>query len=149
MPAKDIFHDTLKLALQKDGWTITHDPLTLEIGLRQVYADLGAEKIIAARKDSREIAIEVKTFAGASNITEFHLAVGQFLNYRSILRRQQPGRTLYLAISTEIYNGFLKKNSLKSASKTIKLNLSSLNPTPQRFYSGSTNPISNHRTKYS
>ena len=63
MPAKDIFHDTLKLALQKDGWTITHDPLTLEIGLRQVYVDLGAEQIIAARKDSREIAVEVKTFA--------------------------------------------------------------------------------------
>ena len=109
MPAKDTFHDTLKLALQKDGWTITHDPLTLEIGLRQVYVDLGAEKIIAAQKDNREIAIEVKTFAGASNITEFHLAVGQFLNYRSILRRQQPNRILYLAISTEIYNSFFKE----------------------------------------
>lgn len=109
MPAKDAFHDTLKLALQKDGWTITDDPLTLEIGLRQVYVDLGAEKIIAAQKNNREIAVEVKTFAGASNITEFHLAVGQFLNYRSILRRQQPNRILYLAISTEIYNSFFKE----------------------------------------
>ena len=109
MPAKDAFHDTLKLALQKDGWTITDDPLTLEIGLRQVYVDLGAEKIIAAQKNNREIAVEVKTFAGASNVTEFHLAVGQFLNYRSILRRQQPNRTLYLAISTEIYNSFFKE----------------------------------------
>ena len=109
MPAKDAFHDTLKLALQKDGWTITDDPLTLEIGFRQVYVDLGAEKIIAAQKNNREIAVEVKTFAGASNITEFHLAVGQFLNYRSILRRQQPNRILYLAISTEIYNSFFKE----------------------------------------
>ena len=108
MLAKDTFHDILKLALQKDGWTITHDPLALETGLRQVYVDLGAEKIIAAQKDSREIVIEVKTFAGASNITEFHLAVGQFPNYRSILRRQQPDRTLYLAISSEIYNSFFK-----------------------------------------
>ena len=109
MPAKDAFHDTLKLALQKDGWTITDDPLTLEIGLRQVYVDLGAEKIIAAQKNNIEIAVEVKTFAGASNITEFHLAVGQFLNYRSIIRRQQPNRILYLAISTEIYNSFFKE----------------------------------------
>ena len=100
---------SLKLALQKDGWTITDDPLTLEIGFRQVYVDLGAEKIIAAQKNNREIAVEVKTFAGASNITEFHLAVGQFLNYRSILRRQQPNRALYLAISTEIYNSFFKE----------------------------------------
>ena len=27
MPAKDIYHDTVKNALIKDGWTITHDPL--------------------------------------------------------------------------------------------------------------------------
>jgi hypothetical protein len=101
MPAKDRFHDSVKVALQKDGWIITHDPLTLEIGLRQVYIDLGAEKLIAAQKDNREIAIEVKTFAGASSITEFHLAVGQFLNYRSILRRQQPNRLLYLAVAIE------------------------------------------------
>lgn len=40
MPAKDAFHDLTKLALEKDGWTITHDPLTLEIGLRQIYIDL-------------------------------------------------------------------------------------------------------------
>ena len=136
MPAKDTFHDILKLALQNDGWTITHDPLTLQIGLRQVYIDLGAKKIIAAQKDNREIAVGVKTFAGASNIAEFHLAVGQFLNYRSILRRQQPNRTFYLAISTEIYNSFLKKNCPKSASKTTKSNLSSLNQIPQRFYNG-------------
>lgn len=109
MPAKDTFHNILKLALQNDGWTITHDPLTLQIGLRQVYIDLGARKIIAAQKDNREIAVEVKTFAGASNVAEFHLAVGQFLNYRSILRRQQPNRTLYLAISTEIYSSFFKE----------------------------------------
>ena len=109
MPAKDTFHNILKLALQNDGWTITHDPLTLQIGLRQVYIDLGAKKIIAAQKDNREIAVEVKTFAGASNVAEFHLAVGQFLNYRSILRRQQPNRTLYLAISTEIYTSFFKE----------------------------------------
>jgi XisH protein len=87
----------------------SYSPVT-EIGLRQVYVDLGAEKIIAAQKDSQEIAVEVKTFGGASNITEFHLAVGQFLNYRSILRRQQPNRILYLAISMEIYNTFFKED---------------------------------------
>ena len=26
MPAKDMFHDSAKTALLKDGWTITHDP---------------------------------------------------------------------------------------------------------------------------
>jgi XisH protein len=110
MPAKDTFHDDVKTVLQKDGWTITHDPLTLEIGQRQVYVDLGAERLIAASKGTQEIAVEVKTFAGASTITEFHLAVGQFLNYRSILRRQQPNRVLYLAVSSEIYSSFFKED---------------------------------------
>ncbi|WP_287356852.1 element excision factor XisH family protein, partial [Moorena sp. SIO3B2] len=27
--AKDIFHNTVKIALQKDGWLITHDPYQL------------------------------------------------------------------------------------------------------------------------
>nr|WP_286392563.1 element excision factor XisH family protein [Pseudanabaena mucicola] len=26
MSARDLFHDIVKNALQKDGWTITHDP---------------------------------------------------------------------------------------------------------------------------
>ncbi|MCP5029653.1 MAG: fatty-acid synthase, partial [Actinomycetia bacterium] len=29
MPAKDLYHDVVKNALVKDGWEITHDPLTL------------------------------------------------------------------------------------------------------------------------
>jgi hypothetical protein len=29
MPAKDIYHETVKNALIKDGWTITDDPLKL------------------------------------------------------------------------------------------------------------------------
>jgi hypothetical protein len=109
MPAQDTFHSAVKVALQRDGWTITADPLTLEIGVRQVYVDLGAEKLFAARKENQEIVVEMKTFLGASSVTEFHLAVGQFLNYRSILRRQQPDRQLYLAVPTDAYNSFFRE----------------------------------------
>ncbi len=34
MPAKDIYHDVVRTALEKDGWAITADPLTLKIGRR-------------------------------------------------------------------------------------------------------------------
>jgi hypothetical protein len=27
MSAKDVFHEVVKIALQKDGWQITHDTL--------------------------------------------------------------------------------------------------------------------------
>jgi len=29
MPAKDIYHERVKKALEKDGWTITNDPFKL------------------------------------------------------------------------------------------------------------------------
>ena len=30
--AKEIYHDTVRVALEKDGWNITDDPLTLKVG---------------------------------------------------------------------------------------------------------------------
>jgi hypothetical protein len=31
MPAKDLFHNTVKTALEKDGWTITDEHLFLQV----------------------------------------------------------------------------------------------------------------------
>jgi len=50
MSARDIFHDAVKIALEKEGWIITHDPLSLEFGLGSLYVDLGAERIITAER---------------------------------------------------------------------------------------------------
>lgn len=106
MSAKDKFHDTVKKALQKDDWTITHDPLTLDLRDRQLHIDLGAEKLIAAEKDNQQIAVEIKSFASPSSVFDFHLALGQFLNYRLVLRLKQPQRILYLAVPLPIYKDF-------------------------------------------
>ena len=46
MPAKDFYHDTVKNALVKDGWTITHDPLMLRWGKKDMFIDLGASLLI-------------------------------------------------------------------------------------------------------
>lgn len=58
MPAKDRYHDAVKAALVRDGWTITHDPLTLRWGKKDMFVDLGAEKLLAAEKGERKIAVE-------------------------------------------------------------------------------------------
>lgn len=42
MPARDIFHNAVRVALQKDGWIITHDPLSIAAGGFDLYIDLGA-----------------------------------------------------------------------------------------------------------
>lgn len=71
--------------------------------------DLGAERLLAAERGDEKIAVEVKSFlASASAISEFHTALGQFINYRAALRREEPSRILYLAIPNLVYNSFFK-----------------------------------------
>lgn len=77
-------------ALTADGWIITDDPLRLAYGARDVYIDLAAELPIAAERDGQRIAVEIKSFVGASNIRELELAVGLFVLYREILARTDP-----------------------------------------------------------
>ena len=103
MPAKDFYHDTVRIALEKDGWTITEDPLTLSIGSRSVYVDLGARKLLAANKGKLQIAVEIKSFIGNSPVRELETALGQYLLYSQILEEQKSDRVLYLAISQTIY----------------------------------------------
>lgn len=108
MPAKDLFHQLVRNALEQDGWTITHDPYHIDLGFVDLYIDLGAERLIAAIKDNEKIAIEIKTFLSASTISEFHTAIGQFINYRIALEEENADRLLYLAIPSEIYKRFFK-----------------------------------------
>ena len=85
MPERDVYHQVVIRALHKDGWEITHDPLTLRLGDARLYVDLGAEKLIEATKQGRYIAVEIKSFTGASFFAELHTALGQFLSYHTAL----------------------------------------------------------------
>jgi hypothetical protein len=101
MPAKDVYHDAVRHAVVKEGWTITDDPFRLAWGKRDFYVDLGAERMVAAEKAGQRIAVEVMSFLGASQMHDLELALGQFLLYRSILEEQDPDRRLFLAIPVE------------------------------------------------
>jgi hypothetical protein len=106
--ARDLFHQVVKDALTKDGWTITHDPFPVDYGDVQMQIDLGAERLLAATKDAETIAVEIKSFVNPSSIAEFHTAVGQYLNYRRALRAQEPNRVLYLAVPSQTYDEFFR-----------------------------------------
>jgi XisH protein len=98
MPAKDLYHDTVKAALENDGWTITHDPLTLRWGKKDLFVDLGAERLLAAEREGRKIAVEVKSFLGRSEMDDLENALGQYVLYYKILQRTEPDRDIYLAV---------------------------------------------------
>ncbi|MBW4631805.1 MAG: XisH family protein [Iphinoe sp. HA4291-MV1] len=102
MPAKDIYHDTVKNALIKDGWTITHDPLRIRLARgRNLFVDLGAEQLLAAERLTEKIAIEVKSFTRPSDMKDLEEAVGQFVLYARLLKRYYPDYTLYLAVNED------------------------------------------------
>jgi XisH protein len=127
--ARDIFHNTVKVALQKDGWKITHDPYQLRYGIADIYIDLAAEEAIAAEKAGRKIAVEVKSFVGSSTISEFHTALGQFLNYRIALEAsEEPSRILYLAVPRDVYQTFLRFEPAKTVIDRYNVDLIIYNP---------------------
>ena len=102
MPARDKCHDAVRNALIKDGWTITHDPSRLVWGKRDMYVDLGAKRLLGAVKGEQEIAVEIKSFLGASEIADLEKAIGQFSLYRTVMEEVEPGRGLYLAVPQKV-----------------------------------------------
>ncbi len=119
MLAKDLFHDAVKNALIKEGWTITDDPLTFRIDGINISINLGAEKILGAEKDGRFIAVEIKSFINPSPMTDFHAALGQFLNYKLFLSQEDSERILFLAVPIETYKEFFQKDIIQ---KSIQIN---------------------------
>lgn len=123
MPARDIHHIAVRNALIKDGWIITHDPLHIKYGGFDFFVDLGAESLLGASKDGQKIAVEIKSFASASSLSEFHTATGQFVNYRLVLAQAEPERILYLAVSEYIFTNFFATPFGKLAQNTHELKL--------------------------
>ena len=109
MPAKDIYHDCVKNALIKDNWTITHDPLSLKWGKKDMFVDLGAEKLLAAEKADRKIAVEIKSFTGLSEMSDLEKAIGQYIVYHDVLAQVEPDRVLYLAVSEDVASGLFEE----------------------------------------
>jgi len=128
MAARDKFHNAVKTALTKDGWTITNDPLYLEFGGVDLYVDLGAEKLIAAQKGTQKIAVEIKSFLGLSIVSAFHLAVGQVMNYQLVLRQKEPDRILYLAVPSDVYEVFFKLEFTRLVVSSYRLLIIVYNP---------------------
>jgi hypothetical protein len=109
MPARDLYHAPVKNALLRDGWTVTHDPYRLSWAETDMYVDLGAERLLAAQKDTRKIAVEIKSFIGPSPTADLEQAMGQFTVYRTVLAKTDPDRVLYLAVRKKTLRDVFEK----------------------------------------
>ena len=113
MPAKDLYHDAVKSALIKDNWAIVADPYRIQYKEVDLYADLAAERPIAAEREGQKIVVEIKSFVGRSLMTDFHNAVGQYKVYQMLLQETAPEYDLYLAIDDITYNNFFKREGIE------------------------------------
>ena len=120
--AKDRFHYVVRTALEKEGWTITADPYEVSVGDVDFEIDLAAE-MLAAEKEEEKIAVEIKSFIGGSNVSEFHTALGQFLNYQYALEEFDSQRKLYLAIPDSVYKSFFQRRFTRSVIARNQINL--------------------------
>jgi hypothetical protein len=123
MPALDLYHNAVKTALIKQNWTITHDPLHLRWGTKDMYVDLGAKQLLAAELEEQKIAVEIKSFMGYSDIEDLRNAVGQFVMYRAVLRKTEPDRILYLAVRETTYKSTFEEPIGQLLIETENLNL--------------------------
>jgi len=124
MPAKNIYHSPFVRALQKDGWTITHDPLTVTVEDTNLLVDIGAERLVGAQRGAERIAVEIKSFVSLSAVQDLKEAAGQFWLYELALRASQTeaDRLLFLAVRQVVYDAvfvegvgklFLQSRSLR------------------------------------
>lgn len=123
MSRRDSLHDAARRTLEKDGWTITDDPLILILEKTLLKADLGAEKFLSAEKGNQKIAIEIKDFDMPSVISELEKTMGQLQLYQWALEEQEPERQLFLAISEAIYLKHFQKPIFQLAIERNKINL--------------------------
>ncbi len=134
MSAKDRFHDVVKTSLQKEGWVITDDPLRIAVDrITNIFIDLAAEKLIVADRDGQKIAVEVKSFLSPSTISEFHTALGQFINYRYALADYDPKRVLYLAVPLVIYEEFFTTPFIHSVIQRSQITLLIFDPVKEEI----------------
>lgn len=128
MPAHDIYHEHVKEALIKDGWTITHDPLRLNLPPDDLYVDLGAERLVGAEKGSQRIAVEIKSFVSKSKMSDLEQAMGQFFLYENALDELESDRVLYLAVRPNVFKSVFQQSLGRLFLKKRQVRLLVFNP---------------------
>lgn len=106
MPAKDRYHDTVKRALIKDGWSITGEHVKIGIENRSLFVDIEASKI----DGSLVILVEVKELEDTrAQVEALANALGKYALYRLALNAMDSKIALYLAVTQAAYQGILSE----------------------------------------
>ena len=78
---------------------------------------------IAAEKEGRKIAVEIKSFLGTSELDDLEDALGQFGIYQAILEMREPERLLYLAVPNGIRELLLDEKDFRHILRAFRARL--------------------------
>ncbi|MBX3085305.1 MAG: fatty-acid synthase [Anaerolineae bacterium] len=125
MPVKDRYHDAVKHAFIKDGWTINDEQFSLTVDQRNLWIDLQVSKA----EPSIVILVEVKELAEVDSAIEaLANALGKIDLYRLALANASLSLPLYLAVSKESYAGILSEKIGQLAIESAQIPLIVFDP---------------------
>lgn len=92
-------------------------------------------KVVAAVKDNKRIAVEVKSFVGHSTMAELEKAIGQYMLYDEALQESETDsdRQLFLAIPEDIVEELSDDKILSILTKRFRINILVYNPPQQEI----------------
>ena len=123
MPARDIYHNAVKLALIKDNWAIVADPYLLQCQDINLSADISDSRPIAAEREGHKIVVDIECFVGRSLMTDFYLAVGRYKLYQMLVEKTAPEYELYLAIDDITYDNFCQREGIDFLVRSSQINI--------------------------
>jgi hypothetical protein len=112
VPAVDSCEEQVIRAMLKEGWRVTHRPISIPVLLtdndKQEY--LFADVRFRQQQSSEAILIvEIKCFSNPTTIlSEFYRVVGQYLVYRNGLALIGVQEPIYLAVPASVYHRFFQ-----------------------------------------
>jgi hypothetical protein len=109
--------------LIKDGWTITADPYTIIYEGLTMFADLAADRSLAAERGDSKIVVEIKSFLSPSPVEDFKNALGQYEMYRDLLELTAPERKLFLAVSARVFVSLFQQRAIQVIVQRHRLSL--------------------------
>ena len=93
-----------------------------------MYIDLGTEQLLAAEKTGQQIAVEVKSFVGPSDMADLEKALGQYVLYHDVLSELDPQRVLYLAVPQKVLRDIFEEPLGKLLLKNNRARLIGFDP---------------------
>jgi hypothetical protein len=104
MPIPDLYHDTVRDALRKDGWRLTHTALQLKARAESGAGELWEGPWLIAAKDERKVAVVVRGFVGRSTLADITHTWEQLGLSRPRLHAMDADRVVYLAVRQATYS---------------------------------------------